>query len=292
MQNKKKPDFFIVGAAKSGTTSLYEYLNKIPEIYLPSVKEPNFFSHKEIADQGLYYKTKDIKSEQEYLDLFAQAGKDQKCGDASVSYLFYPECAKRIHAFNPDAKIIILLRNPVKRAFSHYLMDKRLGYIHEEFDQIIKSNQEGTKEMKLYYQQVVQLGFYAEQITRYFAVFPKDQILILLLENLIESPEASLRKITEFIGVSSLENQNVFTKHNASFHAKNKLIRKLYSFSFIRKTIKALTPKVLRNRILDLSSKESEQMSPEISDYLKSLYKEDLLKLQNIIQRDLHKWYV
>ena len=124
------PSFFIVGAPKAGTTSLYHYLEEHPEVYMSPIKETNFFSSKQMQEQELYYDATPIQSKNQYLELFKDVSQEKQVGEASVSYLYYTGVAKKILEFNPKAKIVIMLRNPVERAFSHYLMDKRLGYLH------------------------------------------------------------------------------------------------------------------------------------------------------------------
>ena len=135
-----KVDFFIVGAPKSGTTSLYHYLASHPDIFMSSKKEPNYFSKSEIKQQELYYPIDELDSFSDYKILFSGSKEGQILGESSVSYLFYPEVASKLHEHNSSAKIIILLRNPIERAFSHYLMDFRLGLVNESFESIIQKN--------------------------------------------------------------------------------------------------------------------------------------------------------
>ena len=129
-----KVNTFIVGAPKTGTTSLYYYLNQHTNVCMSSIKEPNFFSAKEV--NSLFYKSQIVDDINEYHKLFSQ-NKKQIIGEASVSYLFFDEVPNRIYKYNPKAKIIILLRNPIERALSHYLMDFRLGFCSENFEDII-----------------------------------------------------------------------------------------------------------------------------------------------------------
>ena len=103
-----KVDFFIVGAPKSGTTSLYHYLNQHSDINMSIVKEPNYFSAEELKRQDLYYKAKIISVIDEYNNLFERKKNNQLLGEASVSYLFYSDVAGKIKSYNPDAEIIIL----------------------------------------------------------------------------------------------------------------------------------------------------------------------------------------
>src|SRR5262245_44057756 len=134
---QKLPNFFIVGAPKAGTTSLYEYLRRHPQVYMSPVKEPNYFSYADTVAQNLYHKEKGIEQWDEYVKLFEASNGAHAIGEASVSYLFYPEVPRRLNEKFPDARIIIVLRNPVDRAYSHYYMEHKLGYVRESFDDIV-----------------------------------------------------------------------------------------------------------------------------------------------------------
>jgi len=188
------PSFFIVGAPKAGTTSLYFYLKQHPEVFFPEVKELNFFSAPDILDQGLYYKTKIIRKLEAYEALYANAGNTQIRGDASVSYLLYPAVPPKIKEMVPDARIIIMLRNPVERAYSHYLMDKRLGYVKASFEDII-TQRSTHKFQDLYYQQYVEVGLYADQVQRYLDSFGEKQVQIVLFEDFIKDPLTVFQKM-------------------------------------------------------------------------------------------------
>ena len=164
------PNFIIAGAPKAGTTSLYHYLSEHPEVFMSDPKEVNFFSKEEIDAQGLYYDIFKAGNISEYKKLFINANGKKAVGEASVSYLYYQEVPQKIKRIIPDAKIIIALRSPVERAFSHYLMDLRLGYIELSFEDVVYKRVE-HKYLNLYYQQYVELGFYFEQVRRYIKCF-------------------------------------------------------------------------------------------------------------------------
>ena len=149
MENKIKPNLFIVGAAKAGTSALHAILSEHPNIFMSPVKEPNYFSSDLLVDNFNSEQKKKFKNEKiqflnngavrpchqlyvrnktDYLRLFKDADSKVKyCGEASVSYLFSKIAAQKIKEFNPVSKIIIILRNPVERAFSHFLMDLKIG---------------------------------------------------------------------------------------------------------------------------------------------------------------------
>ena len=200
-----KVGIFIVGAPKAGTTSLHYYMNEHPEILMSSVKEPNFFSDKEIVDQGLYYETSGINTSQKYHNLFLEKEDEKIFGESSVSYLFYPKVSKRIKEYNTVAKIIIMLRNPVERAFSHYLMDFRLGLLSDRFEDVF-NKKEGLK-----FQQYFLLGNYYSQVKRYFNEFSKENVHIIWYSDFKKDTEKEVQKVFKFIGVDSYYKVNFKT---------------------------------------------------------------------------------
>ena len=167
-----KVDFFIVGAPKAGTTSLYYYLNEHPEIEMSTQKETDFFSDSAIQKQGLYYGENRINTLEKYHNLFPTT-QEKKYGEASVSYLFYEDVPEKIKAYNSKGKIIIMLRNLVDRAFSHYLMDYRLGLISSTLEEVIECKSY-NKKSKLFYQQYIELGLYFKQVKRYLEIYDKN----------------------------------------------------------------------------------------------------------------------
>ena len=184
-----KVDFFIVGAPKAGTTSLYHYLNEHPQVEMSLQKEPNYFSDKAIQSQDLYYNKNRIDTEEKYNRLFNFQKKDVIFGEGSVSYLFYPAVAQEIKKYNPIAKIIIMLRNPVDRAFSHYLMDFRLGLVSERFEDVFHEKQ-GLK-----FQQYFLLGNYYSQVKRYIDEFSKENVHLIWYSDFKKDAEKEIKNI-------------------------------------------------------------------------------------------------
>ena len=137
-----KVGVFIVGAPKAGTTSLYHYMDNHPEVKMSSKKEPDYFSDRELFNQGLYYGGNRIDTLEKYKKLFLNMKEEKIMCEASVSYLYYPNVANRIKDYNPDAKIVIMLRNPVDRAYSHYTMIVKHGQEKLSFKDAIKNEKE------------------------------------------------------------------------------------------------------------------------------------------------------
>ena len=281
-----KVGIFIVGAPKAGTTSLHYYLNEHPEILMSSVKEPDFFSDKEIVDQGLYYGTTRINTSQKYHNLF-QEKKDAKIfGESSVSYLFYPEVPKRIKEYNTDAKIIIMLRNPVDRAFSHYLMDFRLGLLSDEFEDVF-NKKEGLK-----FQQYFLLGNYYSQVKRYYDEFSKENVHIIWYSDFKKDAEKEIQKVFKFIGIDLDYKVNFETVHNSFSMPKNKIIRKIYSVIWLRKLLSFLLPSTfVRFTKSTLFKKRSKpKITTESSKTFTEYYLDDICKLEELLSINLSEW--
>jgi len=261
----RRTDFFIVGTAKAGTSALHEYLSARPEVCMCSVKEPNFFSHDEIAAQRLYYKKRNVETESEYHNLFHTRPSTRLLGEASVSYLYYPDVARRIYDYNPEAKILICLRDPVRRAYSHYCMDYALGLVKEPISTIWK-NGAGHPVTGNHYQQYFLIGEYTDQIKRYLDVFPKNQILILLHEDLCAYPEKTMSRLATFLGLNTDSVNEELPLENVSGIAKSGLIRWLYRHQIIRKTIRGVMSGRMRERLRTILF--SRNGLPEFSDSL------------------------
>lgn len=292
MKNLKLPDFFIVGAPKAGTTSLFHHLRSHPEIFMCPLKEPNYFAYEEINRNKLYYKQKSVKTLPEYGKLFANAGQQQVIGEASVSYLYYPGTAAHIKNLIPRAKIIIILRNPTDRAFSHYLMDKRLGYIRASFEDVIYKN-ESLKNIFLYYQQYVDLGFYFDQVNRYLQSFSSKQVKVFLFEELSQDISCIIKSTLQFLRVSDQYVPEVHKRFNIHAEPKNAWVRFLYPVSLLRRTFNRLLPPkwhlALKQSLFE--SDDKPEMKKETRDHLNSLYRSNIEALETLIEKDLSSWY-
>ena len=202
------PDFFIVGAGRSGTTSLYYYLRGHPDIYMASLKEPHYFSKidsppPEVAQRERVQRpVKIFENENEYLDLFSDASANQMMGEASTTYLPSRAAAGRILDKNPQSKIIMVLREPIDHAYSMYLLNVREGReqndsfyeaLQVDYEYELKYSGEGS-----YY---VQPGLYHGQVQRYLTAFGPDQVKIYLYDDLVRDTAGVVEGICSFLGV-------------------------------------------------------------------------------------------
>ncbi len=296
-----KPNFFIIGAPKCGTTALSEYLRSHAEIFVSTPKEPHFFA----TDMPKY---RTVKNTEEYLDLFKLATKNHNAiGEASVWYLYSNEAIKNIHEFNPNSKLIVMLRNPVELIYSMH--SQALASLEEsvkDFSKawnLSKQRKEGNtvpencRDRKiLYYDEIAKLGSQLEQVLK---IFPPKQVHIIFFEDFSKNTRHVYRRVLDFLEVKDNGKQN-FPIVN-----KNEKIKSSTLFSIICKMPKNLTSfylKIKRStgfkgiRLVDrlnnwnLFASERTPLDQEIKEQIIMSYKDDITKLSLLTGRDLSEW--
>jgi len=288
------PNFLIIGAMKSGTTALYYYLEQHPQIYMSPVKEPNFFcvGGQESSD------SESVKSIGAYQHLFKGVSDEKAIGEASHCYLYEPEAVARIQQYVPDAKFVAILRNPVDRAYSHFLHMVRSGIEPlTDFAQAIRKGEAGALQTRSF-RDYVGRGRYYEQLKRYFDAFDPKQVKVYLYEDLSNAPLETLRDTFRFIGVDESFVPDVSLRRNVSGHPKHKALDEfLRRPSSIKDALKVYLPARLRWRLSEafdaLKTRnlvEPPAVQPEVRRQLVGVYREDILRLQALIQRDLSDW--
>lgn len=209
---RRLPDFLIIGAQKAATTALYAYLRWHPGITGPSFKEVSFFDL-HYARGDTWYRAH-LPARPRLWAVKQRYGEWPLVGEASPSYLFHPLAAERVAALMPEAKLIAVLRNPVDRAFSHYRHEVALGREELSFEDALDAESDrmrGELERMArdpsYFSHAwwnytyAARGNYAEQLERWFAAFPHEQLLVLISEDLLEEPAASYARTLDFLGV-------------------------------------------------------------------------------------------
>lgn len=288
-----KVNLFIVGAPKCGTTSLYNYIDKHPNIFFPKIKEPNYFSHKHV--KSLYYHDQTIDNISTYENMYKalDTNKYEYLGDSSVSYLFYNDTAKKIYDYNKDAKIIIMLRHPVERAYSHYLMDKRSGYIKSNLSQIIyESNQSKNILNQQIYQQIIELGHYYNQVKFYLDIFERKNIQIIFFDDFKNNTELVTNNLLNFLDLDSCE-IDFKQRYNEYMVPKNKIINRIYRFSPLRHFMqKIISNNKLKEKLKNffLISGKKDPLDNNLKIKLYNYYKEDIEKLEKLLNKDLTHW--
>ena len=293
------PNFLIIGAARSGTTSLYHYLGQHPEIYMSPVKEPHFFAFEgETADfrgPGDGMARHAITNIAGYLELFRDVSTERAIGEASTSYLYDSKAPARIRHHARDMKLVAILRNPVDRAYSNFLYMTRRQLEHlSDFAGALREEEtriRGHWSPSWHYKQ---RGFYCSQLQRYFRLFEPSQVKVWLYEDLNANPVGLVQSICQFLGVDDLFAPNVSTNHNVSGLPKSEILhRSLRNLKPIKALVKPLLPAILRESI-SKNLRNLYGVKPtlprEVRQQLTAEYREDILKLQDLIQRDLSGW--
>lgn len=293
------PNFLIVGAAKSGTTSLYHYLNQHPEIYMSPVKEPHFFTfiNKKPEFNGPFdQKTNEeiITNFDEYKKLFQGVTNEKAIGESSNSYLYFQETAANVKNIIPECKIIIILRNPIERAFSHYMQSVMIGHENVSFEEALKKENERLKLNWRWHYQYVGQGMYYSQIKRYIEIFGQRMIKIYLFEKFKDRPADLIRNIYRF-----LEVDDNFMPYKEKIHnpSGKPIIQWLHNFTIknnrTKKNIKPLLPKYFREKIFNIiidHNVKKVSMSEITRRYLATIFKDDIINLQQLTEMDFRKW--
>lgn len=288
--SENRPNLFIVGAPKSGTTLLYHFLNNHPEAFMSEPKETNFFSYAPIKKQKLYYEAEKIQTLEQYEQLFSGAKGRKVIGEGSVSYLFYPNVAHDLFQYNPQAHIIVLLRNPVERALSHFLMDSRLGFIQDTAEEIFYKNSK-HKNTHLWFQQVFELGLYSTQLKRYFEYFPEKQIHIFFYDEIKKDSNAFFQEVCNKLNLYHVEFNFSSSNRNAFEAPKGKAIASLYKSERLRQLSKFLFPKSLVGKIKEtFFTKEKPEFSEHFLKDLDLYYRDSIRELEQMLNRPLDQW--
>lgn len=298
--DNRMPTFLLIGAAKSGTTSLYEYLGEHPDVFTSPLKEPNFFAFEgqTVNFQGpgdQRCNTLSVTHLSVYEQLFEATGNAIACGEASPSYLHYPDAPHRIRRHIPDVRLIAILRNPVERAYSNYLMMRLSGREpYTDFASALEREAQRVEAGWSYFWRYKQLGFYHEQLSRYYECFDDDQILILLYDDLVENPRRVVSKAFRFLNVDDRFTPNISVHHNPSGIPRFRWIRSIMQEgSPLRLAARHLLPSTLRTALggsIHRWNLKRPPMSLTTRQMLVELYRDDVLQLQDLIQRNLTHW--
>jgi hypothetical protein len=291
-----KPNFFIVGAPKCGTTALYEYLKEHPNIFLPQLKEPHFFA-KEMHEQRSFY----TRTANEYFALFNKVTENHiAIGEASVFYIYSFKALEEIRRFNSSAKIIVMLRNPVDMIVSlHSQMVYSLTETRIDFKQAWRANYMPKQRPCPAIETYMQAGQFSVHIKKLFSIFPKCQVKIILLEDLQKSAKDVYEDVLRFLDIPS-DHRTYFPKVNENKELRITALGKFtqnpprllwimcrYANNFMGEKLLELVKSVLR--VNDIVVKR-QPTHPELREEIIEVFSEDIDKLSALIQRDLGYW--
>ena len=296
------PNFFIVGAQKAGTTSLYFYLKEVPEVYMSPLKEPFYF-----ATHAVHNSASDIiRDKKEYLRLFEKASGYTAIGEATPIYLWDPDAPKLIHHAVPHAHIIMILRDPIERAHSNYLMRVRYSGVKSSFYDELMRDYKGQEKVYGRSQLYVEFGMYYEQVKRYFDIFGREQVKVIIFEEFVQHPEQTVNEVLAFLGVKYTVRE-IREQHNPYSVPRTPLSRWIFAlFRWFRaRNVKfykllMLLPDSIAESLPLPSGKstgfaakilfkriEKPKMEPEAFKFLQELYRDDVLRLESLLGRSL-----
>ncbi len=241
-------DFIIAGTQKGGTTALHEYLGGHPDIYMPKKKELHFFdSESHSFDYGntdyTYYHSNFVKIKNHI-----------KLGEATPIYMYWYTAPERMWHYNKDLRIILTLRNPIDRAYSHWNMEVKRGYESKSFSEAIRTESNRCREKLPFQHRIysyIDRGYYSEQIKRLLFFFKQEQILALKSDDLIRNPNMQIRNVCKFISVSQMDNITLKTAHAREY---------------------------------------SSLMSKNDREYLSNIYKHEIRTLEDMLGWDCSEW--
>ncbi len=297
-----RPSFLIIGAAKSGTTALFQYLAQHPEIFVCEPKEPHFMAMGGTTPnfQGPYddqiINQRAITRIEDYEALFARSAGYKAAGEGSVSTLYYPENSIRnIKTYTPDARLICILRNPIDRAYSAYMYYLSLTREPvQSFEQAWDLEPERLARNYHHIWHYRRMGLYSEQLGPFMAAFGPGQLKVLIYDDFRLDPERVIRECCEFIGVTPDHEYDNRPEALVSGRPKNRLIQSILGRpSGWKRALRNILPRSLTSGVRDFVSRrnlEREPMAPAMRARLRDYYSDDVRKLEGLLGRDLSHW--
>lgn len=285
----KKPNLFIVGAPKCGTTSLYTYLAEHPQIFMSPLQQPQFFAQDRLGNR------RRIRGLPEYLDCFAKAREEEVVGEASVAYFTSELAPYEIKAFSPSAKIIMILRNPVDRAYSFFNYARFHNQEHHvSFEAALKAEQTEGPPFELGYRESAK---YASHVQRYISVFGRESVHVIIYDDFMEQPSKIYQETLRFLGVRP-DARSDFPVLNRGKSARNMALQEFVRHPprILRQFARVVMTQAMRKRLGNLVSRVNlvdaprPPIDPEFRKQLQREFWEDVEKLGILIGRDLSSW--
>jgi hypothetical protein len=315
MPDQTIPNFFIAGVPKAGTTTLYYQLAQHPDIYMSQVKEPSFFSletrpenfdpqyrdylqgqidtlHEQIA-KGLegYGPGGLVADRDDYMKLFEGVREERAIGEASVFYLWSKTAAREIAAFNPAAKIVLVLRHPVERAFAQYVHYATQEHIAHTCSEHIAGALKNDGTLGLY-RPFLEFGFYGEQIERLLDHIPEQQVHVWLYEETQADPAKFFREVLTFLDVDAEFVPDMSRQPQQMEIPRALGLSQALRRSGVWRALRNCTPPAMRPFLKKqvYRSGGSLTMPAEDRRFLVQYYRDDVRRLERVIERDLSAW--
>lgn len=288
------PNFLVLGAQKCGTTSIHNYLSAHPDIFLPKQKETKYFVDEDEYSKGIDYYSNAY---------FSDWNGEKAIGEVDPDYLYFKNTYSRIVGDLGKPKLIFLFRNPIDRAFSHYLMTYRRNLEKLDFDDAISMEDKRISEgyYENFHYSYVNRGLYFSQVKRYLEYWDISDMHFVISEKLRSNPKEEIRKCLNFIDVNSdFVPSNINRVHHAATVPKSfKLMNLVQKDNVIKRAAKLLVPKLswreaIRRKIFNWNQTESINLtiSDNAIDRLAEIYKDENRKLSNLTNCDLSVWNI
>jgi hypothetical protein len=295
------PDFLVIGAAKAGTTSLHHYLGEHPSIFVSPVKEPGFFAFADHRPQctgpGDEWVLQTLAtSPDSYCSLFDQAKEDQIAGESSPVYLVDENTPSHIHSRLPDVRLIVILRNPMDRAFSQFRFMRACGREPERnFLTALMAEDRRLDDGWMWGWGYRRAGMYHHQLSRYLEYFDSDQLEILLFDDLERDPLATMQGVFEFLGVAASFRPDVDVQHNVTRATVDTEVSRFLKKTGLRRLVHGVTTPAFRRsvgetRLFRHEVPNRDSIDPDAAEFLRSAFSADLAALERIVNRDLGPW--
>jgi len=297
------PNFLVIGAAKSGTEALCNYLGQHPDVYMCPHREPTFFEA-EGRPEVPYRGPGDVawlapqmwtSSLAAYEALFADAT-ETAIGEGTASYLYSEDAPARIRRYVPDMRLIAILRNPVDRAYSAYSMMRGTGRepITHFADALAAEDDRRAEQWEPIWH-YVRMGLYTRQVERYYQVFDRAQLRVVLYDDFTDRPGGVLRELFGFLGVDHGFAADTSTRYNVSLVPRRSRVHALTVGPIaLRAALKAVVPRRLRERVQHRVRARSlvrpAPLDPAVRAQLVDVFRPDVLELQGLLDRDLSAW--
>jgi hypothetical protein len=316
MSTPALPNFLIVGAGKAGTTSLFHYLRQHPQVYMSPVKEPGYFApeiraeklseatrqHLELQSRSLAAVLNDgepvkpygwIAAEwEDYVRLFRGANGAKAIGEATPAYLWSASAAANIRARLPEAKIIMILRDPAERAFSQYLHQLSVGLTAASFRAHIEAcARGGHRELSTFYP-FLEIGLYYEQVKRFLDTFPRSQLRIYWYEEAWREPANLLADVFRFLEVDETFRPDLSERSHQRRAPRSARLHHFLKRSGIWYPLKSIVPAGYRASLRGLAFRQGPALATDPADrqYLIDYYRDDIQRLAALLDRDLSAW--
>ncbi len=296
----KFPDFLVLGAMKAGTTALWTTLRSHPSIFMSAVKEPSFFAYCNTPPAFNCPGSKDVLSsiiwdEMEYHKLFASCPATHKAGEASPVYLDSPDAPATAFERIPNAKLIVMLRDPVERAFSNWIYYRQKGI--EDCSDFEKALSQEEKRLKAGWRSgwgYQRKGFYGEQLDRWLSVYPKTSLLILFYEDWLKDPHLIVDKICRHLDIPGSLPVAIRSENKSSLPHSGNLQRVIMGDNPFRTFARRYLPLWARDAImwpmLKINLGPKPKLDPDLKKRLAKEFETQIHRVEEITGRNLNAW--